>query len=309
MKAFSSLPLDDDLVDRVLMYLPNFETLQAAILSSKAMHAVFAAHPNSIVEAVAFNVVGDAMPSALNLIRYQPPDDPSPFGHTTAEPTEVRIITPEDARKLSQNAFVVDKFQDNFSHRHKDRSSERSTLTSAESLRFTRAMYRIMLYQAVFPGATTPYIDDADTEEEAQIHAARKAFFTMFSTSELREIHTVTNFMKSLGRSLARKVGDYRGGMYNSECEHANAVPAALFLRAYQERNPWLLDEHFEDFAWVEENHLILNYFERPIREVWQDRKEQDLTSNDFRGGYILDESKEEGDAYSSSSSSSSRDP
>jgi hypothetical protein len=111
MTVFISLPVD--LVDRLLMTLPNFETLQAAILSSKPMYYVFTAHPHSIVKAVAFNLVGPALPSALNLLRYTPPDDPWVFGHAT----EVGVITPEDARKLARNAAVVAAFQDFFSHR------------------------------------------------------------------------------------------------------------------------------------------------------------------------------------------------
>jgi hypothetical protein len=51
-------------------------------------------------------------------------------------------------------------------------------------------MYRIMLFQEVFPGKTTIYIDDEDTEEEAEIRAARKDFFDTFASSELCEIHS-----------------------------------------------------------------------------------------------------------------------
>jgi hypothetical protein len=72
--ALSSLPLD--IFHRVLVSLPNFETLQCAILSSKPMYSVFATHPRSVAKAIAFNVVGPALPSALSLIRYMAPEDP-----------------------------------------------------------------------------------------------------------------------------------------------------------------------------------------------------------------------------------------
>jgi hypothetical protein len=117
MKALSSHPLDDDIVDRIFLFLPDFETLQAAILGSKSMYSVFSAHPHSIVKAIAFNLVGPALLSAINVLRCQPPDDPWTFGHALPESTEVGVITPEDARKLSRNALVVNTFQDIFSSR------------------------------------------------------------------------------------------------------------------------------------------------------------------------------------------------
>jgi hypothetical protein len=94
----------------------------------------------------------------------------------------------------------------NHNDRHKDRNSDSSQLSPVEALRFTRAMYRIMLFADVFPGKCTIYIDDEDTEQEAEIRAARKDFFAMFPTQELYEIHTVDNFIESLGTWLVRKV-------------------------------------------------------------------------------------------------------
>jgi hypothetical protein len=75
-------------------------------------------------------------------------------------------------------------------------------------------MYRIMLFQEVFPGKTTIYIDDEDTEEEAEIRAARKGFFATFASSELCEIHTVGNFIDALGTWLLRKVKNQHSGAF-----------------------------------------------------------------------------------------------
>ncbi|KAJ7078676.1 hypothetical protein C8R44DRAFT_582257, partial [Mycena epipterygia] len=137
--------LDDDIIDRVLTFLSDFETLQAAILCSNRC-TPFSPHPHSIVEAVAFNLIGPALLSAMNVIRNNSPV-------ATVDdwwPTEVDVLTPEDMRKLSKNAVVVNTFQDIFSFRHKDRRSESSKLNPEESLRFTRALYRIMLFAKVF---------------------------------------------------------------------------------------------------------------------------------------------------------------
>ncbi|KAF7364890.1 hypothetical protein MVEN_00359500 [Mycena venus] len=144
MKALSSLPLDD-VVDRV-----------------------FNAHSRPIIKTVAFNLIGSALLSAMNFIKYQ-----RTVGHATAEPTQIGLIAPENAHKLSRNALVVNTFQDVFSSRHKDRGSECSKLSPVESLCFTRAVYRIALFADVFPGRYTCFIDDDETEEEAEIHHFR----------------------------------------------------------------------------------------------------------------------------------------
>ncbi|KAJ7867971.1 hypothetical protein B0H13DRAFT_2064834 [Mycena leptocephala] len=290
MKALSSHPLDDDIVDRIFLFLPDFETLQAAILGSKSMYSVFSAHPHSIVKAIAFNLVGPALLSAINVLRCQPPDDPWTFGHALPEPTEVGVITPEDTRKLSRNALVVNTFQDIFSSRHKDRSSDSSQLSPVEALRFTRAMYRIMLFADVFPGKCTIYIDDEDTEQEAEIRAARKDFFAMFPTQELYEIYTVDNFIESLGTWLVRKVKN----MPWAHCQHANAVPPAVFLEAYQERDPQLIDNYFDDDTFHSANNLLVYYIEQPLEDVWKERKEPSSTATivqqqcDINGGIDL---------------------
>jgi len=85
------------------------------------MYSVFAAHPQSIVKAVASNLVGPALLSAMNVIRNNAPvaslNDWWVIGHADPEPTEVGVLTPEDTRKLSKNAVVVNTFQDIFSFR------------------------------------------------------------------------------------------------------------------------------------------------------------------------------------------------
>ncbi|KAK7468956.1 hypothetical protein VKT23_003455 [Stygiomarasmius scandens] len=71
MRNLNGLPLDDDVIDRILQFLPSFSTLYSAILTSKSFYQVYKAHPRSIIRAVAYNVVGPALPQALRAIRYQ----------------------------------------------------------------------------------------------------------------------------------------------------------------------------------------------------------------------------------------------
>jgi hypothetical protein len=45
MRALNGLPLDDDLVDRILTFCPTFTSLQTMILVSKAFYNVYQLHP------------------------------------------------------------------------------------------------------------------------------------------------------------------------------------------------------------------------------------------------------------------------
>jgi len=135
------LPLDDDVLDRILMLSPSFSALQSALLSSRSFYPVYLAHPRSIVRAVADNVAGPGLTSeALKVASYQTSDDgiaenddcyaPS---HTTdtsdydtsasasqvpeAESDVMTPIAPDTARKLTANAEVVRKLEDLFSFR------------------------------------------------------------------------------------------------------------------------------------------------------------------------------------------------
>lgn len=68
MAVFSDLPTD--ILDRVLMHLRDFNTLSAAIKICKSVYDVFEAHPKSIVQAVAYNIAGPALPDAIRVIPY-----------------------------------------------------------------------------------------------------------------------------------------------------------------------------------------------------------------------------------------------
>jgi hypothetical protein len=110
------LGLDTDIVDRILTFLPDFLTLQNVLTASKALYAVFQAHPNSIVRAVAYSVVGSALPQALRLVRCQ--DVSGTYDTLLEEDVVSPNITSEEARKLAANATVVHALEDLFSWRH-----------------------------------------------------------------------------------------------------------------------------------------------------------------------------------------------
>lgn len=148
-----------------------------------------------------------------------------------------------------------------------------------------------MLFQQVFPGKTTIYIRDPDTAEEAEIRTARKIFFAMFPTAELREIHAVETLLEHLGWWLVGKVG-----RYPTYLQHSTVVPAAVFLQALQERSLRLMDDHFDSATDDEDNVLLVDYIVRPLEDVLQDRAEPPLDYDFPRSKYILDHIEGESD-------------
>ncbi|KZT19513.1 hypothetical protein NEOLEDRAFT_944641 [Neolentinus lepideus HHB14362 ss-1] len=69
--ARSSLLMADDLVDCVLRFLTDFDSLSSLMLVSKQVYDVYNRHPVSIVRSVAYSEVGPALPQALRLARHK----------------------------------------------------------------------------------------------------------------------------------------------------------------------------------------------------------------------------------------------
>ena len=165
--AIDSLP--SDVVQDILVNIPDFVTLQAAIQSCKALHDAFKTHPRSIVREVLANVVGPAFPQATRYAQYsredriQPDDLPSEAHYCSLDWMPDKALT----SMLEENQRAIRQLEDFFSircayrgisqcyfaaadvhrdRRHKDRTSTASKLTPDESLRFHRAMYRYWLY-------------------------------------------------------------------------------------------------------------------------------------------------------------------
>jgi hypothetical protein len=73
-------------------------------------------------------------------------------------------------------------------------------LTSDESWRFRRAMYRIMLYCKQFPGLRFDLYDDDYIEELRQ---QRTAALAEYPTDELLQLHSVVKFLRNIFVSLS----------------------------------------------------------------------------------------------------------
>ena len=64
--------LSPDIIDHVLVSLPDFATLLSTILVSKSFHQVFKAHPGSTLISVAATQIGpEVLPCALRLAHFK----------------------------------------------------------------------------------------------------------------------------------------------------------------------------------------------------------------------------------------------
>jgi len=61
--------LSADTMDHILTSLTDFKSLASVLLASKFVYTVYSTRPTSIKRAVAYNVVGPALPQALRFVR------------------------------------------------------------------------------------------------------------------------------------------------------------------------------------------------------------------------------------------------
>ncbi|KAJ7820059.1 hypothetical protein B0H14DRAFT_2834431 [Mycena olivaceomarginata] len=278
MRALSALPLDDDIVDRIMTFSPTFSTLQALMLVSKAFYSVYQTHPKSITRAVAYNIVGPALPQALRVIRYQyaMPDgnardkeDPDKLATECPEEHSPSVITADEKQKLQENSKVVYALEDIYSLTQKDRTSRRSVLTSEESWRFRRAVYRIMFYTRLFSGDRYDLDEIADLGEDGvkHIRLQRMAVLKEYPTDELRQIYAVVQFM----RDILAEVAD--GGDPQIDVLLSDGPNGVRY--AWEERSTESIEEdlgftlyEYDD----EENELYTGYFSLPLNKIWMAR-------------------------------------
>lgn len=106
------LPLD--LIDRILTYLPNFDTLFDTVLVSKKIYGVFSARPTSIKAAVAVNTVGPSVQQAMALSNIEWDSDVEFYEEDN---TKLYPKRREQGMQLWERARIVALFEDFFSRR------------------------------------------------------------------------------------------------------------------------------------------------------------------------------------------------
>ncbi|KAL0571535.1 hypothetical protein V5O48_010426 [Marasmius crinis-equi] len=310
MKQLNGLPLDDDVVDRILMFSPDFVTLKSVILTSKAFHNVFQLYPNSIVRAVAYNIVGPALSQALRYVRY------SDSGHETdtgdaldcEETGEYVPIKAHETVDLIRNAKMVKEMEKLFSLRHKDYKSKGTRLTFMESLRFQRAMYRIMLYCRIFDGEKYSEEHDPDNDSEdgdmaerlAEVRRERKKFLGAFSDEQLIQIHSVSRFLVETASTFyfyrtANVLSDTSDNLGDIALSASPDVIYACYETGSSSALVAYIDGWNDDIL-TNVRPMISGYLSHPLAKLYEERKVKPPSTDTLQWKAILDSVEGEND-------------
>ncbi|KAF8180675.1 hypothetical protein K438DRAFT_1841649 [Mycena galopus ATCC 62051] len=272
MRALTSLPFDDDLVHLIMTFCTSFDALENIALVSKTFYRVYQTHPKSIAYAVAANVVGPALPQALRVIRYPYPADRKARDEQGEEPLAKACpegdmiaasgITVKEEHTLYDNMDTVQTLEDIYSLSQKDRTSNTSVLTPAESHRFQRAVYRIMFYCTLFSS------DIDDSEEDVRlIRRQRAAVLSKYPTDELRELYAVVQFMREIMREQCDE--DLEPGLIDLLL---TSGPNGA-VRVWEDQSYERIDDL--DFGRLDEQEdvpLYEGYFALALKSVWDAR-------------------------------------
>ncbi|OJA17762.1 hypothetical protein AZE42_04860 [Rhizopogon vesiculosus] len=274
-----------DLVACVLTSLPDFHCLASAILTSRAVYNIFRQHPHSIVRAVAYNLVGPALPQALRFVRCQnaqlysrPVDELLGDDDIENNPAFSR----RDIRSLVAVSNTVQELENLFSLRMKNRRFQTSQLSLAESTRFQKAMYRLTLFSAIY-GIESPRLveDDSDEGLELAVEEAqnlRKSFFSCFTTPELREIQRVDFFLRGMLAGVTGHSPDSRT-IVDWAVYSIYAAPGDV-LDLYNEVTTLPMDIEWDDEV---DQRFWVGFMGIPVASVLDDRKEPHLLPSDHK--------------------------
>ncbi|KAJ7166971.1 hypothetical protein C8R46DRAFT_268276 [Mycena filopes] len=273
--ASNSLPLNDDIIDRIFTFCADFHTLLALQSTCKPLYAIFRTHPNSITLAVARNLT-DSFPDALRALRQKTDEgtveesddnEASPDIAEQPEPENLDPVTVDELPQLRKNDAVVQKLECIFSNWYKDRKAPASVLSPEESFRFRRAMYRVMLFSARFTSIGCDIYDDDDWPSDWVLRKRRFKALAVYATAELCEIHSVVLFLKGMIHLVVPQVqGD------DGTTDVCLAAGPALILATYESRDADTMAAvcPFVDYG---DPTRFLGFFYDPMAEIWAARE------------------------------------
>ncbi|KAG5716803.1 hypothetical protein E4T56_gene7864, partial [Termitomyces sp. T112] len=195
-----------------------------------------------------------------------------------SEEDDIGSITAEECCKLVNDVTVVKALEDLFSFRHKDRTSRISLLNSVESLRFRRAMYRLMLIAKIFPADKYEFEDEDDEDFDPtnveRDRLARRKLLDDFSTAELLELHSASLFLIELAEGIS--VGESgRPGEISGDVVLARGP--AMVLQAYRLITAGDLHGNLET---GNVPPSFVGYLSNPLKEILEERKTKPLDNS-----------------------------
>ncbi|KAH8100466.1 hypothetical protein BXZ70DRAFT_148044 [Cristinia sonorae] len=290
--TFASLP--PDIVDRILTLLPNFRALSAALRASKSLiYNVFLNHPLSITHAIAYNLIGPALPQALRIIQIKHwLDEDGYHGFSNAAPEDEIIqacpLTRLIGEKLEEYADVASGLEDLFSLRFKNRLSKTSLLTPQEALRFHRALYRTWACTVINAEVTDEDVTDDEEEDEDQddddddpvdplTRCRVKIIYALLndlSTTEIREVYDLVLFLNLVARWV----------MCEQQVQHVAVTEPNIIWYAFSQGIPSDLTS-FNAGIWDGPRNI-----DSALSQIWTERKVRSDRYLDTRSKAILEE-------------------
>ncbi|KAJ7681985.1 hypothetical protein DFH06DRAFT_1159929 [Mycena polygramma] len=261
------LALPHDILDRIFQWLPTFQTLSAAKLVSKTWYQVFQTHPKSIVRSVATNVLGPVA-EAIRVLRYFRDDA------ANEDRFDIDALSQEEYRSLQENAAVVRKLEEAFSLRYKDSLSPTSQLAQTESWRFARAMYRIMLYCAVFSMPDDEdQVNDFEENYRSEIEAQRAAMLREYPTRELLELNGALVFLRAIAHEAGPDYIDDEEDDFRVGSDILISTGPATVLQAHQAQSGDIMVEAVGYTVWSAGPYrLLLDFFTGPLTKICDER-------------------------------------
>ncbi|KAJ7175078.1 hypothetical protein C8R43DRAFT_1119100 [Mycena crocata] len=276
-----------------MTFCPDFETLDAMMITCKATRGAFLAHPNSIVTAVAHNALGPLLPEALDCLREKGNGaTEGSVSYTEADAGARTSVNAADKPALRRNACVVRKLERFFfpvvnivtsicssSILMCDFPGTKIISRPPAPSMFRRAMYRVILYtdRSGFFAYNKTEIDGIGHESAAfdDIRAERLAILDCYPTADLREIHSVLVFLKQTVDWILQD--DIPETIYlddpNQVYDICIAAGPALVLRTYDEHNMDAMAEHCPLYKSCDNVPLFAGFFSIPLAEIWRLRK------------------------------------
>ncbi|KAF7352190.1 hypothetical protein MVEN_01182300 [Mycena venus] len=306
------LTIPNDVLGHILSSSPDFDTLHAALSVCTAWHRVFETHPKSVLEAVARNVMGPALPQAVRFIRYPYPEK-SPNDWPSAdrggeeedpEATEdsddemdggaskkkkkagkpnphnpMAFLESESIGQLSPEERV--RLQKNADIAEKlevifsRKYKKAKKLTALESYRFRRAMYRVMLYCELFYLPLN--LDDIDAMEDNEpgvLDKIQEARHGMLNEYSTPDLFEVLAVVEFLNVIISEVVDEEDFERLKDICI---ATGPAVILEAYTARSSDVFEEALEVEVMTsgEDNALFGGFFSTPLERIWEERDEE----------------------------------
>ncbi|KIJ65671.1 hypothetical protein HYDPIDRAFT_39589 [Hydnomerulius pinastri MD-312] len=302
-----------DIVYQILMAISDFASLAAIIATSKEIYSVYCAHHASIHRAIAYNLVGSALPQALRYVRcrrqgltFRPPNEMLEEDEVMENP----VLTCDEINDLTEVSASAKQLEDLFSWRDKGCLVKSTPLSAVESHRFHRALFRLCLYSSAYGGNAYDegeFLSGPDPNDP-KLHKAlvwRKEFFDSFATTEIQEIQGLAtflgdvlqdaaqvheleghgeSFMSLLQSQVLERIG------YNSAADFENFI---LFLGPL----PQAVTNAYAGFGYgdpidLSREDLFQEFISYPVSAVLEQRGVPALTNVEAKKG-ILDEVSE----------------